>query len=103
MKRLSVFFISILVSYVFMAMPVYAQDFNYPFNNTMTTDCGPAFADILLEQSNFLPCKGGPIALCYYSGPEPETCVVVQEEVILLIASVSRFPMAYILLISTPY
>jgi hypothetical protein len=79
MKRLSVFFISILVSYVFMAMPVYAQNFNFNFNNTMTTNCGPAFADILLEQSNFLPCLGGPIALCYYSGPEPETCVLRPE------------------------
>jgi len=76
MKRLSVFIISILVSYVFMAMPVYAQNFNFPFNDTMTTDFGPAFADIILEPSNFLPCKGGPYALCYYSGPEPETCVV---------------------------
>jgi hypothetical protein len=43
----------------------------------MTTDFGPAFADIIIQKSNFLPCKGGPIALCYYSGPEPETCVVV--------------------------
>ena len=77
MKRLSLCFISILVSYVFMAMPVYAQDFDFPFNNTMTTACGPAFADIIIQQSNFLPCLGGPIALCYYSGPEPETCVVV--------------------------
>jgi len=79
MKRLSLFFISILVSYVFMAMPVYAQNFDFNFNNTMTTNCGPAFADILLEQSNFLPCLGGPIALCYYSGPEPETCVLRPE------------------------
>jgi hypothetical protein len=45
MKRLSLFFISILVSYVFMAMPVYAQDFNYPFNDTMTTDFGPVKVD----------------------------------------------------------
>jgi len=58
MKRLPVFFISILVSYVFMAMPVYAQNFNFPFNDTMTTKCGPAFADILLQPSNFLPCLG---------------------------------------------
>ncbi|MCZ6791221.1 MAG: hypothetical protein O7C70_05440 [Candidatus Dadabacteria bacterium] len=72
MKRLSVFFISILVSYVFMAMPVYAQNFNFPFNDTMTTDFGPAFADIVLEPFNFLPCEGGPIALCYYSGPDTE-------------------------------
>ena len=49
MKRLSVFFISILVSYVFMAVPVYTQDFDFPFNNTMTTDFGPAFADIILQ------------------------------------------------------
>lgn len=76
MKRLSVFFISILVSYVFMAMPAYAQNFDFPFNDTMTTDFGPAFADILLEPTNFLPCVGGPYALCYYSGPETETCVV---------------------------
>jgi len=26
-----------------------------------------------------LPCLGGPIALCYYSGPEPETCVLRPE------------------------
>ncbi len=42
----------------------------------MTTPFGPAFADIIVEASNFLPCEGGPIALCYYSGPEPETCVL---------------------------
>ena len=37
---------------------------------------GPAYADIVLDnQNNFLQCKGGPIALCYYSGPdEPATC-----------------------------
>jgi hypothetical protein len=34
-----------------------------------TTDFGPAYANILLEGSNFLPCRGGPFALCYYSGP----------------------------------
>jgi hypothetical protein len=55
MKRLSLFFISILVSYVFMAMPVYAQNFNFPFNDTMTTPFGPAFADIILQPSNFCP------------------------------------------------
>ena len=36
----------------------------------MTTSYGPAKADILLNKSNFVPCFGGPIALCYYSGPE---------------------------------
>jgi hypothetical protein len=30
----------------------------------------PAFANILLEPSNFIWCKGGPYALCYYSGPD---------------------------------
>ncbi|MGH7781317.1 MAG: hypothetical protein ACREQR_15995 [Candidatus Binataceae bacterium] len=34
-----------------------------------TTDFGPAYANILLTGSNFLPCRGGPYALCYYSGP----------------------------------
>jgi hypothetical protein len=34
-----------------------------------TTDFGPAYADITLTSSNFVPCLGGPYALCYYSGP----------------------------------
>src|SRR5277367_6114218 len=34
-----------------------------------TTDFGPAYANILLTSTNFLPCRGGPYALCYYSGP----------------------------------
>ncbi len=34
-----------------------------------TTDYGPAYANVLLTGSNFLPCRGGPFALCYYSGP----------------------------------
>jgi hypothetical protein len=34
-----------------------------------TTSYGPAYADILLQPSNFVPCRGGPFALCYYSGP----------------------------------
>jgi hypothetical protein len=29
----------------------------------------PAFANILLDESNFVWCKGGPYAVCYYSGP----------------------------------
>ncbi len=31
---------------------------------------GPAYADITLEPENFLPCRGGPFALCFYSGPD---------------------------------
>lgn len=40
-------------------------------NMLETTPFGPAAADIVVVPSNFLPCLGGPIALCYYSGPEP--------------------------------
>ncbi len=29
----------------------------------------PAFANVLLEATNFVWCKGGPYAVCYYSGP----------------------------------
>ena len=34
-----------------------------------TTTFGPAYADITVANTNFLPCRGGPFALCYYSGP----------------------------------
>jgi hypothetical protein len=44
-----------------------------------TTPFGPAYADILLENSNFIECRGGPIALCYYSGPDPAKCVVTDD------------------------
>ncbi len=38
-----------------------------------TTAYGPAYANILLEPTNFVPCRGGPFALCYYSGPSSGT------------------------------
>lgn len=41
----------------------------YTPNPLFTTPFGPAKADIILNFPNFLPCHGGPIALCYYSGP----------------------------------
>lgn len=44
-----------------------------------TTDLGPAYADIVTQSENFVPCEGGPIALCYYSGPEPETCQLTED------------------------
>ena len=44
---------------------------HYSPNERMTTLFGPAPADIVITPSNFLPCYGGPISLCYYSGPEP--------------------------------
>lgn len=52
---------------------------NKPFrlNTLETTPYGPAWADITLEKSNFLECRGTAIALCYYSGPGPATpCTV---------------------------
>lgn len=39
------------------------------------TSFGPAYADVNTSPTQFLPCLGGPIALCYYSGPEPIPCV----------------------------
>jgi len=44
-----------------------------------TTKFGPAYANIVLEPQNFLGCRGGPYALCYYSGPEPQTCKVTKD------------------------
>ncbi len=78
MRKLPILFVSLLLYLMLFASPLRAQ-FNFPFNDTMTTPFGPAFADIILEPSNFLPCEGGPIALCYYSGPEPEICVLTLD------------------------
>ncbi len=30
----------------------------------------PPWANVLNDKKNFLPCRGGPYALCYYSGPD---------------------------------
>ena len=48
---------------------------NKPFrlNTLQTTPYGPAWADIIVQSSNFLECRGAAIALCYYSGPGPAT------------------------------
>ena len=51
---------------------------NNPKN--FTTAYGPAYADILLTPTNFVPCRGGPYALCYYSGPSPESCTLVKKD-----------------------
>jgi hypothetical protein len=52
----------------------------FVFNTDLTTctaqppnadNCAPPYANILTDPStNFLECRGGPFALCYYSGPE---------------------------------
>jgi hypothetical protein len=48
-----------------------------------TTSFGPAYADITLASSNFVPCRGGPFALCYYSGPssgsEDLSCTITPD------------------------
>jgi hypothetical protein len=46
----------------------------FVLNDFWTTNLGPAAANILLQNENFVGCIGGSYALCYYSGPEPETC-----------------------------
>ena len=44
----------------------------FRLNTLETTPGAPAWANIILQSSNFLMCKGT-IALCYYSGPEGTT------------------------------
>ena len=39
---------------------------DFPLNTAMTTQYGPAWADVSLSSSDFLPCFG-PYALCYYA------------------------------------
>lgn len=39
---------------------------DFPLNTVMTTEYGPAWADIFLSADNYLPCFG-PYALCYYA------------------------------------
>ena len=54
---------------------------NKPFklNTLPTTSYGPPWADIMLKPANMLECKSNTtsIALCYYSGPGPNTpCIL---------------------------
>lgn len=51
----------------------YTGNKQFKLNTLQTTPYGPAWADITLQKSNFLECKGASIALCYYSGPGPTT------------------------------
>src|SRR4030095_11036052 len=43
------------------------------------TSYGPAFADVSIASDNFIPCVGGPYALCYYSGPDPLPCTPTDD------------------------
>lgn len=45
----------------------------FKLNTLPTTPYGPPWADVIMQKSNFLECKGAAIALCYYSGPGPTT------------------------------
>lgn len=56
----------------------YTGNETFRLNTLPTTSYGPAWADIILEQSNFLECKGASIALCYYSGPGPITPCTIE-------------------------
>lgn len=69
----------VLFAVQFFFIPRSYAGFSFVPNDLMTTDFGPAYADILLEPTNFLPCQGGPFALCYYSGPDPESCVLTGD------------------------
>lgn len=51
----------------------YTKNFPFTLNTLPTTPYGPPWADIVQQPSNFLECKGAPVALCYYSGPGPTT------------------------------
>lgn len=51
----------------------YTGNKTFKLNTLPTTPYGPAWADIIVQKSNFLECKGASIALCYYSGPEGTT------------------------------
>lgn len=42
---------------------------DFPLNTVMTTEYGPAWADVALSPDDFLPCFG-PYALCYYANCE---------------------------------
>jgi len=43
---------------------------NDPRFATTTDPPKPAYADVVEAPTGFLPCQGGPFALCYYSGPD---------------------------------
>lgn len=51
----------------------YTKKKPFRLNTLPTTQYGPPWADIIVQKSNFVQCKGASIALCYYSGPGPTT------------------------------
>lgn len=88
-KSASVVFFIALVECLIAACGQKPATFNFddftehkPFklNTLQTTPFGPAWADIVARPENFLLCKGAPIALCYYSGPEGTMTPCVSDE-----------------------
>ena len=51
----------------------FAKHKHFRLNTLPTTSYGPPWANIIVQPSNFLLCKGASIALCYYSGAGPTT------------------------------
>ncbi len=57
------------------AAPNLTRDVKNP-EKFWTTPYGPSYANILTSSTNFVPCQGGPFALCYYSGAAPLDCEI---------------------------
>lgn len=51
----------------------YTRKKPFRLNTLQTTPYGPPWADVVMQKSNFVECKGAAIALCYYSGAGPTT------------------------------
>jgi len=85
------FFVSAIANLLFLAGMIYApapsfaqvhfvpnsQEF-WDFSKNWTTNFGPAYRDVVLAPSNFLPCTGQ-YALCFESGPKPLPCRVTAD------------------------
>jgi hypothetical protein len=50
----------------------------WDFSKNWTTNYGPAYRDVDLAPTNFLPCTGH-YALCFESGPEPLPCELTPD------------------------
>jgi hypothetical protein len=54
-----------------------SQEF-WDFSQNWTTNYGPAYRDVDLAPSNFVPCSGQ-YALCFESGPDPLPCELSKD------------------------
>ena len=53
---------------------LFTKQKRFRLNTLPTTPDGPPWANIILQPSNFVSCKGASIALCYYSGAGTTPC-----------------------------